>query len=70
MRQKPLFPHPVDPESGKRCKNRGTQKYVVVSIIGEIALWRQWWSCPSSGSFDYGSKLRGGVFDINNSRGR
>lgn len=41
----------MDPATGKRCKNHGTQKYVVVSIIGEIALLRRWWSCPSSGSF-------------------
>jgi len=51
MRQMPLFPPPVDPVTGKRCKNHGQQKYVVVSIIGEIALLRRWWSSPSSGSF-------------------
>ena len=31
MRRKPLFPPPVDPATGKRCKNHGRQNYTPVT---------------------------------------
>lgn len=51
MRRKPLFPPPADPATGKRCKNHGRLDYTPVTILGEITLWRRWWSSPSTGSF-------------------
>lgn len=51
MRRKPLFPPPVDPATGKRCKNHGRQNYTPVTILGDITLRRRWWSSESTGSF-------------------
>lgn len=51
MRRKPLFPPPVNPATGKLCKNHGRQNYTPVTILGDITLRRRWWSSESTGSF-------------------
>lgn len=47
MRRKPLFPPPLDPKTGKRGKNHGRQQRTVVTVNGEVTLFRRWWSVAS-----------------------
>ena len=50
MRRKPLFPPPLDPQTGKRLRNKGRQDYSVLTINGRVHLWRRRWHGASVGT--------------------
>lgn len=49
MRRKPLFPPPVNAQ-GNRLRNKGRQKYSVLTVNGRLQLCRTRWHDPAEGS--------------------
>ena len=49
-RQKPLFPPPHHPTTGKRLENKGRQSHTILTVNGEIKTFRRWWHGAQIGS--------------------
>jgi hypothetical protein len=50
MRRKPLFPPPVDPQTGKRQRNKGRTAHHLFTVNDWVCVARTCWHCPSQGS--------------------
>jgi hypothetical protein len=50
MRRKPLFPPPVDPQTGKRQRHKGRTAHQLLTVNDWVRVERTCWHCPGQGS--------------------